>query len=130
MTVAAKPAATMAPSARCFTCIAFLPRVCSRRQPLRGRRHPPFGRGPFVPHHRRSEEHTSELLSLRHLVCRLLLEKKHNTIYAVTTNFNWSMALTTTLLPEQRARGGVTARGVRARKPLCVEAFCLCSMFF
>src|ERR1035438_7938977 len=28
--------------------------------------------------HARSEEHTSELQSLRHLVCRLLLEKKHN----------------------------------------------------
>src|ERR1039458_10786780 len=28
--------------------------------------------------HRRSEEHTSELQSLRHLVCRLLLEKKLN----------------------------------------------------
>src|ERR1039458_4821432 len=28
---------------------------------------------PYVPH--RSEEHTSELQSLRHLVCRLLLEK-------------------------------------------------------
>src|ERR1039458_3094435 len=27
---------------------------------------------------RRSEEHTSELQSLRHLVCRLLLEKKDN----------------------------------------------------
>src|SRR5438045_6132239 len=27
--------------------------------------------------HRRSEEHTSELQSLRHLVCRLLLEKKN-----------------------------------------------------
>src|SRR5947199_7522129 len=26
--------------------------------------------------HQRSEEHTSELQSLRHLVCRLLLEKK------------------------------------------------------
>src|SRR5258705_8311733 len=32
----------------------------------------------------RSEEHTSELQSLRHLVCRLLLEKKKNTnIYVV-----------------------------------------------
>src|SRR5258705_6385586 len=36
-----------------------------------------------VPEHsshseRRSEEHTSELQSLRHLVCRLLLEKKKN----------------------------------------------------
>src|SRR5262245_65107371 len=29
-------------------------------------------------HLRRSEEHTSELQSLRHLVCRLLLEKKKN----------------------------------------------------
>src|SRR5437899_8664137 len=28
-------------------------------------------------HPRRSEEHTSELQSLRHLVCRLLLEKKN-----------------------------------------------------
>src|SRR5438552_12838875 len=32
---------------------------------------------------RRSEEHTSELQSPDHLVCRLLLEKKkHNTIYS------------------------------------------------
>src|SRR5438045_632801 len=29
----------------------------------------------------RSEEHTSELQSLRHLVCRLLLEKKKKTMY-------------------------------------------------
>src|SRR5436853_1043703 len=29
-----------------------------------------------APPHPRSEEHTSELQSLRHLVCRLLLEKK------------------------------------------------------
>src|SRR5437899_10049717 len=29
--------------------------------------------------HGRSEEHTSELQSLRHLVCRLLLEKKKQT---------------------------------------------------
>src|SRR5258705_5808294 len=28
----------------------------------------------------RSEEHTSELQSLRHLVCRLLLEKKKKTV--------------------------------------------------
>src|ERR1039458_9833002 len=30
----------------------------------------------FAPEGKRSEEHTSELQSLRHLVCRLLLEKK------------------------------------------------------
>src|SRR5256884_6084470 len=29
-------------------------------------------------HHERSEEHTSELQSRLHLVCRLLLEKKNN----------------------------------------------------
>src|SRR5438045_5115695 len=32
-----------------------------------------------VPNDFRSEEHTSELQSLRHLVCRLLLEKKKQT---------------------------------------------------
>src|SRR5690625_6250611 len=31
-----------------------------------------------IPHHARSEEHTSELQSRGHLVCRLLLEKKNN----------------------------------------------------
>src|ERR1035438_10862933 len=40
---------------------------CSRHSPFRSR--PPSFRY-------RSEEHTSELQSLRHLVCRLLLEKK------------------------------------------------------
>src|SRR5205814_9750066 len=35
----------------------------------------PLGRRVFAPLER-SEEHTSELQSLRHLVCRLLLEKK------------------------------------------------------
>src|SRR5256884_3549014 len=33
-------------------------------------------RSPVRPAHRRSEEHTSELQSRLHLVCRLLLEKK------------------------------------------------------
>src|SRR5437899_6571189 len=35
-------------------------------------------------HHQRSEEHTSELQSLRHLVCRLLLEKKKKEIIVTT----------------------------------------------
>src|SRR5262245_65306888 len=39
-----------------------------------GQRAPAVLRGTFSK--RRSEEHTSELQSLRHLVCRLLLEKK------------------------------------------------------
>src|SRR2546429_4919579 len=34
----------------------------------------------IAANHRRSEEHTSELQSRLHLVCRLLLEKKKNVI--------------------------------------------------
>src|SRR5437899_7613868 len=34
----------------------------------------------------RSEEHTSELQSLRHLVCRLLLEKKKSNEYIITNS--------------------------------------------
>src|SRR5947199_2541650 len=41
------------------------PNRCSRRRDAR------------KPRRARSEEHTSELQSLRHLVCRLLLEKKN-----------------------------------------------------
>src|SRR5471030_3381615 len=36
------------------------------------------------PSSRRSEEHTSELQSLRHLVCRLLLEKKKQNPYQMS----------------------------------------------
>src|SRR3712207_7011797 len=42
-------------------------------------------------HHRRSEEHTSELQSRQYLVCRLLLEKKKNLyiILLFATPFNF-----------------------------------------
>src|SRR5438045_9509016 len=48
----------------------------------RGHHHRARARHPHDVHHHvrprgRSEEHTSELQSLRHLVCRLLLEKKN-----------------------------------------------------
>src|SRR5258705_6223618 len=48
-----------------------------RRVPAVSRRGQPAGRlsDPQHGHRGRSEEHTSELQSLRHLVCRLLLEK-------------------------------------------------------
>src|SRR5258705_9301079 len=36
----------------------------------------------------RSEEHTSELQSLRHLVCRLLLEKKKNSRILIAVNIH------------------------------------------
>src|SRR5256885_16677810 len=42
------------------------------------RRDPPDLASCGVLHHRRSEEHTSELQSPCNLVCRLLLEKKKN----------------------------------------------------
>src|SRR2546422_3018789 len=45
--------------------------VCGRRK-LRASDH-------LTPHRQRSEEHTSELQSRLHLVCRLLLEKKNRT---------------------------------------------------
>src|SRR5262245_62167911 len=56
----------------------------SGRDPVRrsGVRSPRIRREDYPrPAHenRRSEEHTSELQSLRHLVCRLLLEKKNKT---------------------------------------------------
>src|SRR6266487_6875305 len=41
----------------------------------------------------RSEEHTSELQSPVHLVCRLLLEKKKNAADAVALNSHEKMAL-------------------------------------
>src|SRR5437899_9967981 len=43
---------------------------------------------------RRSEEHTSELQSLRHLVCRLLLEKKRIKLSGATTVPAVSLACT------------------------------------
>src|SRR5437899_9522441 len=54
------------------------------RPPLR---RGPSGSRPAPVAHRppdRSEEHTSELQSLRHLVCRLLLEKKNIRCHAGT----------------------------------------------
>src|SRR5438876_5428107 len=42
--------------------------------------------------HPRSEEHTSELQSPVHLVCRLLLEKKKNKNKTTTTNKQFTIA--------------------------------------
>src|ERR1039458_8731653 len=41
----------------------------------------------------RSEEHTSELQSLRHLVCRLLLEKKNQSRFLSQVRYNMSTIL-------------------------------------
>src|SRR5262245_64370113 len=49
---------------------------CEAEARLYFHRHHAFAEA-FPKAHPRSEEHTSELQSLRHLVCRLLLEKKN-----------------------------------------------------
>src|SRR3712207_7553567 len=51
----------------------------ARRGPRRQRLRRPHGRARQRPG-RRSEEHTSELQSRQYLVCRLLLEKKKDTV--------------------------------------------------
>src|SRR2546422_6287177 len=54
-------------------------RTCETGRTGPGRRAPPWCAricSPAAPDGRRSEEHTSELQSRLHLVCRLLLEKK------------------------------------------------------
>src|SRR4029079_19823397 len=64
------PRSTLFPYTTLFRSI-----VDSARYPPSGRRGVAFG----VAH--RSEEHTSELQSLAYLVCRLLLEKKKNSLH-------------------------------------------------
>src|SRR2546430_7393386 len=62
---------------------------------------PPRHRGPRLrahrarPGHARSEEHTSELQSQSHLVCRLLLEKKKH-IRSTTTTLASAINFSTT----------------------------------
>src|SRR5258705_711775 len=53
-----------------------------RRRRQRGRHH-----GATPRRETRSEEHTSELQSLRHLVCRLLLEKKKKQTYSILRTY-------------------------------------------
>src|SRR5258708_23479119 len=48
---------------------------------------------PSVACSKRSEEHTSELQSPDHLVCRLLLEKKKQTTRPSTVRVHWSLGL-------------------------------------
>src|ERR1035441_3743434 len=52
------------------------PAVCARRSLTPVRESIYIDAGEWQYHVSRSEEHTSELQSLRHLVCRLLLEKR------------------------------------------------------
>src|ERR1039458_8327448 len=63
----------------------------------------------------RSEEHTSELQSLRHLVCRLLLEKK-NTITFSHGGWTSPRALTPPS-PQQAVRTGISHPLARTSTP-------------
>src|SRR6266436_7335667 len=68
------PRSTLFPYTTLFRSGCAAIRPCSCLTPMRGRC---TGRSRSAPAHRgRSEEHTSELQSRLHLVCRLLLEKK------------------------------------------------------
>src|SRR5439155_19447776 len=73
------PRSTLFPYTTLFRSGAGTPEPGRRRSPSRRHRRPVSGR---LPHRappgirNRSEEHTSELQSRGHLVCRLLLEKK------------------------------------------------------
>src|ERR1039458_364396 len=60
------PRSTLFPYTTLFRSGRLHPIVCIRRPETRS-----------IANTSRSEEHTSELQSLRHLVCRLLLEKKN-----------------------------------------------------
>src|SRR5258705_3165323 len=58
-------------------------------------RHHAQQRLPRLPRqHPRSEEHTSELQSLRHLVCRLLLEKKKSEVMTLVVSLSICNAVT------------------------------------
>src|SRR5262245_5678708 len=58
--------------------VICLPKKSAERLPILLRRTPYGSETGIAGDLPRSEEHTSELQSLRHLVCRLLLEKKKN----------------------------------------------------
>src|ERR1035438_9765570 len=77
---------------------------CCGVEPIRQPpRHPRYGRSCELAGIHRSEEHTSELQSLRHLVCRLLLEKNRR----VGTRGG---------SPEDRIGGGEQGRDVEIRR--------------
>src|SRR5689334_24660632 len=69
--------------------------------------------GPILPRPSRSEEHTSELQSQFHLVCRLLLEKKKNLKHLPPVQPAHH-------LPVLRSAG--TRRGLSLPQPLLLDA--------
>src|SRR2546429_1361263 len=82
------PRSTLFPYTTLFR--SHLHRQAAAQQQVAGNVHQVGGAGVLLrAFHDRSEEHTSELQSRLHLVCRLLLEKKKKTMHVVviaTTN--------------------------------------------
>src|SRR2546425_8935800 len=79
------PRSTLFPYTTLFR--SLRPRRVLRHEGRRPRREGAGGLDPPPEGRRRSEEHTSELQSLAYLVCRLLLEKKKNTVsYSTIAN--------------------------------------------
>src|SRR2546422_7965017 len=70
------PRSTLFPYTTLFR--SYLARILTRMERSSG------ARGTRIPTFLRSEEHTSELQSRLHLVCRLLLEKKKTTKQNIT----------------------------------------------
>src|SRR3712207_7665908 len=66
--------------------IPAAPSPCTHgRSPIASPHRPAATRALRPARARRSEEHTSELQSRQYLVCRLLLEKKKNTLQSTTS---------------------------------------------
>src|SRR5947199_3824178 len=68
----------------------------------------------------RSEEHTSELQSLRHLVCRLLLEKKKKATIRPAIHLDVSVG---TNVPMSQTHPGTLARALSNVRPNAVDAY-------
>src|SRR6266702_5482625 len=87
------PRSTLFPYTTLFRSCSGSPASGSRRRSCLARSRPPGGRS--RPGRRaRSEEHTSELQSRGHLVCRLLLEKKKkkkyvHVVHRITKTMNY-----------------------------------------
>src|SRR5215510_15271070 len=73
------PRSTLFPYTTLFRSSEHLAHRAQQRHPVPGRSLQHRRRRPVVAELGRSEEHTSELQSRGHLVCRLLLEKKKKT---------------------------------------------------
>src|SRR5205814_8949781 len=80
------PYTTLFRSSKPIGCPTRFALACAPSYPVKSHRNNFARLSKPLPPDCRSEEHTSELQSLRHLVCRLLLEKKKNTPPLADTN--------------------------------------------